>query len=89
MKLHAKVVATMWQRPIVALASALATNARLGAVLLKFTMSENHQAVLQEHKGSSRTKLGLDEDLTPMQEVCKSELRPLFKEAKATSKHAF
>jgi hypothetical protein len=35
------------------------------------------------------TKLGLDEDFMPTQQACKSELWPLFKEAKAASKHAF
>jgi hypothetical protein len=35
------------------------------------------------------TKLGLDEDLTPAQQAHKSELWPLFKEAKAAGKHAF
>jgi predicted secreted hydrolase len=33
--------------------------------------------------------LGLDENLTPTQQVRKLELWPLFKEAKATSKRAF
>jgi hypothetical protein len=33
--------------------------------------------------------LGLDEDLTPTQHARKLELWPLFKEAKAASKHAF
>jgi hypothetical protein len=31
--------------------------------------------------------LGLDKDLTPAQQACKSELWPLFKEAKVASKH--
>jgi hypothetical protein len=35
------------------------------------------------------TKLGLDEDLMPTQQAHKSELWPLFKEAKATGKRAF
>jgi hypothetical protein len=35
------------------------------------------------------TKLGLDEDLTPTQQARKSELWPLFKEAKAAGKRAF
>jgi len=35
------------------------------------------------------TKLGMDEDLTLEQQARKSELWPLFKEAKATSKRAF
>jgi hypothetical protein len=33
--------------------------------------------------------MGLDEDLTPAQQVRKSELWPLFKEAKAVGKCAF
>jgi hypothetical protein len=39
--------------------------ARFDAMLLKFTMNEDHQAALQGHKGLAGTKLGLDEDLTP------------------------
>jgi hypothetical protein len=35
------------------------------------------------------TKLGLDEDLTPMQQARKSEMWPLFKEAKVAGKCAF
>jgi hypothetical protein len=35
------------------------------------------------------TKLGLDEDLTFAQQARKLELWPVFKEAKATNKHAF
>jgi hypothetical protein len=89
MKLHTKVVTAMWQRPIVVWASTSAASARLGAVLLKFAISEDHHAVLRRHKGLVGTKLGLDEDLTPVQQACKSEMWPLFKEAKATSKRAF
>jgi hypothetical protein len=33
--------------------------------------------------------LGLDKNFTPTQQARKSELWPLFKEAKATGKHAF
>jgi hypothetical protein len=33
--------------------------------------------------------LGLDENLMPTQQARKSELWPLFKEAKAANKHAF
>jgi hypothetical protein len=36
-----------------------------------------------------RTHLGLDEDLTPMQQACKLEMWSLFKEAKAMGKLAF
>jgi hypothetical protein len=46
-------------------------------------------ALCFEHKGLVGTKLGLDEDFTPVQQACKSKLWPLFKEAKATNKHAF
>jgi hypothetical protein len=42
--------------------------------------------MLQGHKGLMGTKLGLDENLTPMQQVRKSKMRPLFKEAKAADK---
>jgi hypothetical protein len=52
-------------------------------------MSEDCQVVLQGRKGLAGTKLGLDEDLTPTQQARKSELWPLFKEAKATIKRAF
>jgi hypothetical protein len=81
MRLCAKVVATTQQWPT--------TSARLDVVLLKFTTSENRQAALQGRKGLAGTKLGLDEDLTPVQQACKSKLWPMFKEAKAASKHAF
>jgi hypothetical protein len=63
--------------------------ARHGAVLLKFATSEDCQATLGGHKGLTGTKLGMDEDLTPTQQVCKSELWSLFKEAKAANKRAF
>jgi hypothetical protein len=33
--------------------------------------------------------LGLDEDFTPTQQVCKSELWPLSKEAKVAGKRVF
>jgi hypothetical protein len=62
---------------------------RLGAVLLKFAMNEDHQATLRTRKGLVGTKLGLDEDLTPKQQARESELWPLFKEAKATGKRTF
>ncbi len=58
-------------------------------VLLKFATNEDRQATLQGHKGLVRTKLGLDKDLTPAQQTCKSKLWPLFKETKAVGKHAF
>ncbi len=45
-------------------------------------MSEDRQAALRGRKG-------LDEDFTPAQQARKSELWPLFKEAKAAGKHAF
>jgi hypothetical protein len=65
MKLHAKVIATMWQRPTTVQASALVAVARPNVVLLKFATSEDYQATLRGCKGLARTKLGLDEDLTP------------------------
>jgi hypothetical protein len=89
MKLHTKVVVATWQRPATMRASALTASAHLGAVLLKFTTSENRQATLQGCKGLVGTKLGLNEDLTPTQQARKSELWPLFKEAKVVSKRAF
>jgi len=58
-------------------------------VLLKFSTNEDRHAALRGHKGLKRTKLGLDKDLTPTQQACKLELQPLFKEAKAASKHTF
>jgi len=64
MKLHVKDITAMRQRPAVARASNLATGARLGAMLLKFTISEYYHAVLRGRKGLAGTKLGLDKDLT-------------------------
>jgi hypothetical protein len=58
-------------------------------VLFKFTMNEDHQATLLGRKGLATTKLGLDEDLTPVQQAHKSKLWPLFKEAKVASKRTF
>jgi hypothetical protein len=58
-------------------------------MLLKFATNEDRQATLQRHKGVAKTKLGLDKDLMPTQQACKSKLWPLFKEAKAVSKRAF
>jgi hypothetical protein len=89
MMLHAKVVATMRQRLVVAWASTLATGACPGAVLLKFATSEDCPAVLRGCKGLVGTKLGLDEDLMPVQQACKSEMWPMFKEAKAMGKCTF
>ncbi len=64
-------------------------NAHLGAVLLKFATSEDRQATLWGRKGLAGTKLGLDENLMPTQQARKSELWPLFKEAKAVGKRTF
>jgi hypothetical protein len=60
-----------------------------GAVLFKFTTSEDCQAVLRGRKGLVGTKFGLDEDLKPTQQARKSELWPLFKKAKAANKRTF
>jgi hypothetical protein len=49
----------------------------------------NKQGVLQGRKGLAGTKLGLDEDFRPTQQVRKSELWSMFKEAKVVGKHAF
>ncbi len=70
-------------------ASTLAAIAHPNTVLLKFATNEDHQAALRGCKGLVGTKLGLDKDLTPTQQACKSKLWLLFKEAKATSKRAF
>ncbi len=58
------------------------------AVMLKFATSKDRQAVLRGCKGLVGTKLGLDKDLMPTQQACKSELWSLFKEAKAVGKRA-
>jgi hypothetical protein len=63
--------------------------AHLDAMLLKFTTNEDRQGALRGHKGLIGTKLGLDEDLMPTQQAHKSEMWPLFKEAKVVGKHAF
>ncbi len=89
MRLRAKVIATTQQQLAATWTSALATGVRLGIVLLKFATNEDRQAALQRHKGLAWTKLGLNKDLTPTQQACKSELWPLFKEAKAANKCAF
>jgi hypothetical protein len=72
MKLHANIVATTQQWPTTARAFAPATIARPNVMLLKFATSEDRQALLRRHKGLARTKLGLDEDLTPAQQ-CASQ----------------
>jgi hypothetical protein len=58
-------------------------------VLFKFMTNEDRQAVLWGCKGLVGTKLGLDKDLTLAQQACKSEIWPLFKEAKVVNKRAF
>jgi hypothetical protein len=89
MRLCAKVIAAMRQRPVTTRASTSTIGVRLGAMLLKFAMSEDRQAALRGRKGLAGTKLGLDEDFTPTQQACKSKLWPLFKEAKAAGKRTF
>ncbi len=89
MRLHAKVIATTQQRPTTMWASTSAVGACPGTMLFKFVMNEDHQAALPRHKGLARIELGLDKDLTPTQQACKSELWPLFEEAKAIGKRAF
>jgi hypothetical protein len=87
MRIHAKVIAATRQRPTTVWASTSATGMPPSAMLLKFATSEDCQATLQGCKGLAGTKLGLNEDLTPPQQTCKSKLWPLFKEAKAVGKH--
>jgi hypothetical protein len=89
MRLHFKVIAAMRQRPVTTRASTLMTGTRPGVVLLKFATNEDRQVALRGRKGLARTKLGLDKDLTPTQQARKSELWPLFKEAKVAGKRAF
>ncbi len=79
----------MRQQPTISWASALAASTRFDAMLFKFAMNEDCQAALRRHKGLAGNKLGLNKDLMPTQQAHKSELWSLFKEAKATSKHAF
>ncbi len=67
MKLRAKVITTTRQRPAIVRASALAVGTRPGAVMLKFVTIEDRQVALRRRKGLTGTKLGLDEDLTPVQ----------------------
>jgi hypothetical protein len=71
MKLCAKVIATMRQRPVTMWASTSTAGTHPGAVLLKFTMSEDRQATLRGRKGLAGTKLGLDDDLIPVQQACR------------------
>jgi hypothetical protein len=89
MNLHAKVVTTMWQWLATEWASALAASMCFGVVLFKSATNEDRQAALRGRKGLVGTTLGRDEDLTPTQQACKSEMWPLFKEAKAAGKCAF
>ncbi|CAM6069056.1 unnamed protein product [Sphagnum tenellum] len=89
MRLRAKVIVATQQRPAIVWASTSTAGARLGAVLFKFAISEDYQAALRGHKGLVGTKLGLDKDLAPVQQVCKAKLWSLFKEAKAANKRAF
>jgi len=89
MRLRVKVVAAKRQRPTTSRASTSTTSTRPGTVLLKFVTREDRQATLWGRKGLTGTKLGLNENLTPTQQGRKSELWPLFKEAKATGKRAF
>ncbi len=70
-------------------ASTSTVGVRPGVVLLKFATNKDCQATLRGRKGLARTKLGLDEDLTPVQQARKLELWPLFKEAKVVTKCAF
>ncbi len=78
MKLCAKVVATTRQWPVVLRAFALAVGAHPEGVVIKLKISKDHKVALQGCKGLGRTKLGLDDDLSPMQQACKSEMWPLF-----------
>jgi hypothetical protein len=89
MRLRAKVIVATRQRPTTTWASTSTIGTRFGVVLFKYAMSKDRQVALRGHNGLTGTKLGLDEDLTPMQQVRKLELWSLFKEAKATSKCAF
>jgi hypothetical protein len=66
MKLRAKVIAATRQWRAIAQASTSATSMCPSVVLLKFTMSQDHQVALQGRRGLAGTKLGLDENLTPI-----------------------
>ncbi len=87
--MRTKVVVTTRQRFVITWAFASAMGARLSVMLLKFVTSEDRQAALQGHKAIAGTKLALDKDFMPAQQVHKSKLWLLFKKTKATSKHAF
>jgi hypothetical protein len=89
MRLCAKVVVTTQERPAIARASTLAVGRCHNIVLLKFATNKDHQAALRRRKGLAGSKLGLDKDLTPTQQACKSKLWPLFKEAKVVGKRTF
>jgi hypothetical protein len=89
MRLQTKVIAAMRHRPSAARAFAPAVGAHPDTVLLQFATSEDCQVALQGHKGLTRTKLGLNKDFTPTQQARKSELRPLFKEAKVVGNRTF
>jgi len=89
MSLRVKVIVTTQQRPAISRASTSTTIVCPDTVLLKFITNKDRQATLRRRKGLARMKLGLDEDFMPTQQACKSELWPLFKEAKAVNKRAF
>jgi hypothetical protein len=89
MKQCTKVIAATRQRHATVRASTSATGACPGVVLLKFGTNEDCQATLRGRKGLAGSKLGLDKDLTPTQQVRKLELWSLIKEAKSISKRAF
>jgi hypothetical protein len=89
MRLRAKVVVAIRQRLVTAWASTSTVGACLDMVLFKFATNEDHQVALRGRKGLFGTKLGLDKDFTPAQQVHKSKLWSLFKEAKAVSKCVF
>jgi hypothetical protein len=54
-KLRAKVIATMWQRPTTMWASTSIGGARPSAVLFKFATNEDRQIALRGRKGLART----------------------------------
>ncbi len=57
--------------------------------LFKFAMNEDFRVAFWGRNGLAKTKLGMDEDLTLTLQAHKSEMWPLFKEAKVTGKCAF
>ncbi len=67
MRLHAKVIVVTRQRLVITQASTSMARMRPNTVLLKFATSKDCQVALQGCKGLARTKLGLDEDLSPAQ----------------------